>query len=70
MKRAINFIVGFAVGGLMGAAITLLIAPSSGDQLRVQVQARIAGIQDEVKTAAASRRAELETQLETLRKPQ
>jgi gas vesicle protein len=70
MKRAINFIVGFAVGGILGAAITLLITPSSGDQLRAQVQSRLASIQDEVKTAAASRRAELEQQLETLRKPE
>ena len=70
MKRAINFIVGFAIGGLMGATITILIAPSSGDDLRAQVQSRINSIQDEVKTAAASRRAELEQQLQTLRAPQ
>jgi len=70
MKRAINFIVGFTVGSLMGATITLLLAPSSGDDLRTQVQSRMTGIQDEVKAAAASRRAELEQQLQTLRKPQ
>ena len=69
MKRAINFIVGFTIGGLMGATIMLLIAPSSGDQLRAQIQSRLASIQDEVKAAAASRRVELEQQLEILRKP-
>ena len=70
MKRAVNFIVGFTFGGLLGASIALLITPSSGDELRSQVQAKISGIQHEVQTAAASRRAELENQLATLRQPQ
>jgi len=49
--------------------ITLLLTPSSGDELRTQLQARAQSIQDEVKTAAAERRAELEEQLSNLRKP-
>lgn len=69
MKRAINFIVGFTFGGLIGATVVMLITPTSGDKLRTQFQTRIADLQEEVKTAATTRRAELEEQLATLRKP-
>lgn len=69
MKRAINFIVGFTIGGLIGATVVMLITPTSGNELRAQFQARIAELQEEIKTAAASRRAELEEQLAALRKP-
>lgn len=69
MKRAINFIVGFTFGGLIGATVVMLITPTSGDELRAQFQSRIAELQEEVKTATSARRAELEEQLATLRKP-
>ncbi|MBC8331654.1 MAG: YtxH domain-containing protein [Anaerolineae bacterium] len=69
MKRVTNFLIGFFFGALLGGMITLLLTPSSGDELRTQLQARAQSIQDEVKTAAAARRAELEEQLSTLRKP-
>jgi gas vesicle protein len=70
MKRAMNFIIGLAVGGVMGAAITLLLTPASGDELRAQMQMRLRDIQKEVQSAASARRAELEEQLAALRQPE
>jgi len=69
MRRFISFMSGAAIGGLVGAALALLFAPSSGDEMRVQMQARIEQIQAEIKKAAADRRAELEEQLAALRTP-
>lgn len=69
MKRVTNFLTGFFFGALLGGMITLLLTPSSGDELRTQLQARAQSIQDEVKAAAVARRAELEGQLAALRKP-
>jgi len=69
MRRFISFMSGAAIGGLVGAALALLFAPSSGDEMRAQMQARIEQIQAEIKKAAADRRAELEEQLAALRTP-
>jgi len=67
MKRAINFLLGFSMGSLVAATAVLLLTPSSGDELRSQLQERIQAIQQEMQTAAAQRRAELEEQLAALR---
>ncbi|MEA3349813.1 MAG: YtxH domain-containing protein [Chloroflexota bacterium] len=69
MKRITNFILGFSVGGLIGASVALLLTPSSGDDLRAQLQTRVRTIQQETQSAAAARRAELEEQLAALRNP-
>jgi len=69
MRRFISFMSGAAIGGLVGAALALLFAPSSGDEMRAQMQARVEQIQAEIKKAAAERRAELEEQLAALRTP-
>ena len=69
MKRAMNFIFGFAIGGVIGATISLLLTPSSGDELRARLQTRVQAIQQDVKAVAEARRAELEQQLAALRKP-
>ena len=70
MKRAMNFLFGFTIGAVIGAAISLLLTPSSGDEIRGQLQTRVQAIQQEVKTAAQTRRAELEEQLAALRQTQ
>lgn len=69
MKRAFSFMKGIMWGGLVGAAVGLLLAPSSGDRLQSQLRERAETIQEEVNRAAAARRAELEQQLATLRGP-
>ena len=70
MNRFLSLFVGLVLGSLVGATIAILLAPVSGEQLRVQMRDRAMTLQDEVKKAAATRRAELEQQLAAMRSPQ
>lgn len=70
MNRILSFFAGVVSGALVGATIAILLAPVSGEELRIQIQERSAYIQDEVKKAAAERRTELQEQLAALRSPQ
>lgn len=67
MQRAMNFLLGAAVGGIVGATLVLLLTPSSGENLRKQMREQTERIKTEVQEAAAARRTELEKQLATLR---
>ena len=70
MKRMLSFLSGAIVGALVGATLALLFAPASGEGVREQLRQRAMALQEEVKKAAAERRAELEEQLGSLRTPQ
>ncbi len=70
MQRIFKFLLGFSIGGVIGATAALLLTPASGDELRAQAQKRIESIQQEAQAAAEVRRRELEAQLAELRKPQ
>jgi gas vesicle protein len=69
MKKLLGFLSGAVMGGLVGATLALLLAPSSGDELRGQLQDRYGAFQSEIKQAMDSKRIELEGKLEDLRKP-
>jgi gas vesicle protein len=69
MRSITRFLEGFILGGLVGAAIGLLLAPYSGEELRTQMQNEANRIRAEVSQAAQQRRAELEQQLAALRAP-
>jgi gas vesicle protein len=69
MRSLMRFLEGFVLGGLVGAAAAILLAPFSGEDLRLQIKSEAERIQAEVKTAASERRTELERQLEILRTP-
>jgi gas vesicle protein len=69
MRRLFSFFVGVITGGLVGAAIAILVAPVSGEELRFQLQERSIRLKDDVKAIAEERRAELEHELEELRAP-
>jgi len=69
MRRLFGFLIGLFVGWLVGSALALLLAPSSGEKLRSDLRARSTSFIDEVKSAAATRRQELEKQLAELRAP-
>jgi gas vesicle protein len=69
MNKFVNFVAGAALGALVGAAVAVLLAPVSGEELQAQIKEQVEQIQLEVKTAASDRRAELESQLATLREP-
>jgi gas vesicle protein len=69
MRKVFSFLLGGIAGGLVGTTIALLLAPASGVQTRLQLRDRAAAMQDEIKAAASSRRADLEQQLAYLRAP-
>lgn len=69
MRRFFSFLSGVLVGGVIGAVVALLFAPASGEELLSDVQDRATTLREEVRSAAQTRRAELERQLADLRKP-
>ena len=70
MNRILSFLAGAMIGGIIGASAALLLAPSSGEELRADLRQRAVTLQDEVKRAAMEKRAELEQQLAAMRAPQ
>ncbi len=67
MRRMTSFIVGAAMGALVGATVAILLAPYSGDDLRTEMRARIARVQEDMQKAATERRQEMESRLTSLR---
>lgn len=70
MRRLTMLLAGSLCGALVGAVAALLLAPSSGLELRERMTERARRIQDEVREAYETRRAQLEAELATLRSPQ
>jgi gas vesicle protein len=68
MRRAFSFLIGLVSGAMVGAAVTILLAPTSGQELQERVRTRVEGLIEEGKRAAAARRIELETQLEAFKR--
>jgi len=69
MRKLIAFLVGAALGSLLGTTLALLMAQYSGTELRNKAQNRYQEIRSQVVEAGAARRAELEQQLQALRSP-
>ena len=69
MRRMFGFLIGITVGGLVGSTIALLMAPESGEQLRMVLRSRGEGFFNEVRHAADERRIELRQRLDTMRTP-
>jgi gas vesicle protein len=69
LNNLVGFLAGLATGALVGVSVALLLAPSSGEELRGQITDQVTRIQGEVTQAAEVRRAELERQLADLRSP-
>ena len=67
MRRAVNFLTGFLVGAVVGGVAGLLFSPSGGTELQQRIQSRLEGLVEEGRKAAASRRSELEAQLEAFK---
>ncbi len=64
-----RFLEGFILGGLLGAGLVILLAPTSGEQFRGQLKGEVEHLRAEVEKAASDRRSELEKQLAALRAP-
>ena len=69
MRRMFGFMIGIAVGSLVGSTIALLMAPESGEDLRSQLRDRGQNFFSDVRHAADERRIELRQQLDELRTP-
>jgi gas vesicle protein len=69
MRRIFSFLTGIMIGGLVGATVGILLAPTSGEEVRTQIQERSIRLRDDIKAVAEARRAELERELEALRAP-
>jgi gas vesicle protein len=67
MQKALNFVLGMVLGGLVGSTLALLLTPLSGDELRMEVREYTRQVKSEVEQAANARRAELERELADLR---
>ncbi len=69
MRKAMAFIFGAVLGGVLGGITALMLAPYSGEELRTVIQKEVDNIQIEIKEAAQKKRAELEEQLDELIHP-
>jgi gas vesicle protein len=63
MNKLISLAIGFGIGALLGAAVVLLFAPTSGDTLVKSLKAGYAETMEEARDAAENRRKELEAEL-------
>lgn len=66
MRKAMAFIFGAVVGGVVGAVSALLLTPYSGDELKSVIQKEVDNISIEIKEAALKKREELEKHLDEL----
>jgi gas vesicle protein len=55
------------LGGLVGATISLLFTPESGEELRAQIRQRAESFGGEVHQAVNTKRIELQDRLESLK---
>ncbi len=69
MGKILNFFLGVIMGAVVGATVAILLAPSSGEEMRGQIQERSIRLKEDIKAVADERRAELERELESLRAP-
>jgi gas vesicle protein len=69
MRRMFGFMIGIAVGSLVGSTIALLMAPESGDELRTMIRERGQNFFSDVRHAADERRIELRQRLDEMRTP-
>ncbi|HEX7541177.1 MAG TPA: YtxH domain-containing protein [Anaerolineales bacterium] len=69
MRRAFSFFIGTLIGGIIGAAVALVFAPSAGEDLRGQINDRAQGLVADIRQAANTKRIELQERLEILRAP-
>ena len=67
MIRVFRFLSGVIIGALVGSTVAILLTPSSGLVLRERFAQNANRITDQIKQAAADKRAELENELTGLR---
>jgi gas vesicle protein len=69
MRRMFGFLIGVFVGGVVGSSIALLMAPESGENLRLELRHRGQNLANDIRHSADVRRIELRNRLESMRAP-
>ncbi len=69
MRRFFTFLFGTVSGAIVGASVALLIAPASGEEIRTRARERFSDLRDEIRDAYETRTAQLQAELEAMRKP-
>jgi gas vesicle protein len=67
MRQFSSFIAGALAGALIGGITALLLAPTSGEELRARTRQRVGELSDDVREAYSARVAQLEAELARLR---
>jgi gas vesicle protein len=68
MRRFFSFLSGVLSGATVGAAVALLMAPMSGEELLTEVQSRADKLLGDVKATIQEERGRLEAELEALKR--
>ncbi len=69
MGKITGFLAGLMSGAIVGAVSALLLAPTSGRELQSRAREQFDTLVDDAKTAAETKRVQLEAQLATLKAP-
>ena len=68
MRSFFNFVFGLLSGALVGAAAAMLLAPSSGDELRSRLTSRYQGALANFRSTVEQERRKLEEELDSLKR--
>jgi gas vesicle protein len=69
LVKAFNFTLGLLLGAAVGYAVALLFVPRPGAETQKLLRQQFEIVLDEGRRAAEEKREQLETHLETLKKP-
>ena len=67
MRSTGSFLLGALIGGVIGAAVALVLAPTPGPRLREQLRDYAGTVRNEITQAANTRRVQLQNQLAQMR---
>ena len=69
MSRMTSFLAGVMSGAVVGSVAALLLAPISGRELQSRARERFDTLVEDARSAAETKRVQLEAQLEALKAP-
>ena len=69
MRKVGSFVLGAILGGLLGGASILLLAPGSGTDTQKVIRERLMNLKVELNKAMTEKRAALESELEEDKNP-
>jgi len=64
MKRISRFIIGALIGGFIGSAIVILLAPESGEETRTALSSRFDEFVKQIRTAIIEGKEDIKKEIE------